>query len=146
MFALTMALKPKTVHEKWNYIYIYIKKKIPSSSVKTVISFKKKLNLEFFFFFFEKNHTESPISHQQREPLIKMVWVTFFSFIFKIFVFSQQWNRTEIGSFSRSRRNLERRSWAQPLHRWGRQLFFIFVGKRWSDAGLLDFLNNHHTN
>lgn len=80
MFSLTMALKPETVHEKWHYIL----KKTTSSSVKTAISFKQIESPLLLF-----KIIQSAISHQQREPVIKIV--IFFFLVFKIFVFSQQW-------------------------------------------------------
>lgn len=61
---------------------LYIKK-TTSSSVKTVISFKQIESPLLLF-----KIIQSAISHQQREPVIKIV--IFFFLVFKIFVFSQQ--------------------------------------------------------
>lgn len=62
---------------------LYIKK-TTSSSVKTAISFKQIESPLLLF-----KIIQSAISHQQREPVIKIV--IFFFLVFKIFVFSQQW-------------------------------------------------------
>lgn len=80
MFSLTMALKPETVHEKWHYI---LKKQ--HQAVWKQRSASNKLNHHYYYL----KIIQSAISHQQREPVIKIV--IFFFLVFKIFVFSQQW-------------------------------------------------------
>lgn len=64
---------------------LYIKK-TTSSSVKTAISFKQIESPLLLLLLFKI--IQSAISHQQREPVIKIV--IFFFLVFKIFVFSQQ--------------------------------------------------------
>lgn len=89
MFSLTMALKPETVHEKWHYIL-----KKTSSSVKTAISFKQIESPVLLLLLFKI--IQSAISHQQREPVIKIVVFpsfSFFLFLRFLFLVNSDWNQ-----------------------------------------------------